>query len=56
MRSRGWRAHERRKLALDEDALAVVGIDVVAGRLAVQLEHDVAFFHARDGAPAQRDE
>ena len=40
---------EGSELPLDEDALAVIGIDVVAGHLAVNLQHDVSLFHPRDG-------
>jgi hypothetical protein len=38
--------HQRHQFALDEDALAVVGIDIAAGRLAMKLQHDVALLHA----------
>ena len=38
--------HQRQELAFDEDALAVVGIDVGSSRLTVQLQHDVTLLHA----------
>jgi hypothetical protein len=46
---------ERGELALDEYALAIVRIDVVAGRLAVQLQDEVAVLDARERRAAARE-
>ena len=46
---------ERGELALDEDALAVEGIHVVARDLAVQLQHDVPLLHALEHGLAARE-
>ena len=43
---------EGNEFPLDENALAIVGVDVVAGRLAVKQQHDVSLFHARYGCLA----